>query len=94
MGIGLTDDFQLLNEILEFDPRGFIDLNKTFEHLGAQSIGARNLAAMVLDLRISKNAQTSNWEAPKLSTKQKNYAATDAWICSEIYKKLAHWGYI
>lgn len=94
VGIGLTDDFQLLNEIRSFDPRGFIDLNKTFEHLGAQSIGARNLAAMVLDLRISKNAQTSNWEAPDLSTKQINYAATDAWICSEIYKKLAYWGYI
>ncbi len=94
IGIGLTDDFQLLNEIREFEPKGFIDLNKTFEHLGAQSIGARNLAAMVLDLRISKNAQTSNWEAPELSTKQKNYAATDAWICSEIYKKLEYWGYI
>ena len=94
VGIGLIDDFQLLNEIEPFEPLGFIDLNKTFEDLGAESIGARNLAAMVLDLRISKNAQTSNWEAPELSSKQKFYAATDAWICLEIYKKLDFWGYI
>ena len=71
IGIGLTDDFQLLKEIRDFTPAGFIDLNKTFEELGAQSIGARNLAAMVLDLRISKNAQTSNWEVQELTNKQK-----------------------
>lgn len=94
VGIGLIDDFQLLNQIEPFDHRGFEDLNKTMEELGALSIGARNLAAMILDIRISKSAQTSNWELPELSLKQKRYAATDAWICLEIYKKLDYWGYI
>ena len=94
IGIGLIDDFQLLKEIRPFKQAGFIDLNDTFEELGAEKIGARNLAAMVLNIRISKSAQTSNWEMETLSEKQMRYAATDAWICLEMYKKLEYWGYL
>lgn len=94
VGIGLLDDFNLLNRLRAFEPKGFIDLNDTFQELGAENIGARNLAAMVLDIRISKSAQTSNWEAEQLAQKQIKYAATDAWICLEIHKKLSHWGYV
>jgi ribonuclease D len=42
----------------------------------------------LLGFRISKSAQTSNWETPTLTDKQIEYAATDAWVCLEIYKKL------
>ena len=37
--------------------------------------------------RISKQARTSNWSAKKLTTKQINYAATDAWVGRELYSK-------
>ncbi|WP_170827378.1 3'-5' exonuclease [Roseivirga sp. 4D4] len=94
VGIGLLDDFNLLNRLRAFEPNGFIDLNDTFQELGAENIGARNLAAMVLDIRISKSAQTSNWEAEQLAQKQIKYAATDAWICLEIHNKLSQWGYV
>ena len=94
VGIGLLDDYNLLKRLRSFEPAGFEDLNDTLEDLGAQNIGARNLAAMILDIRISKSAQTSNWEAEQLSEKQIRYAATDAWICLEIYQKLQYWGYI
>ncbi|MBO3698130.1 3'-5' exonuclease domain-containing protein 2 [Fabibacter sp. E12] len=94
VGIGLLDDFNLLNRLRAFEPNGFVDLNDTFQELGAENIGARNLAAMVLDIRISKSAQTSNWEAEQLAQKQIKYAATDAWICLEIQKKLSFWGYV
>ncbi len=94
VGIGLTDDFNLLDRLRRFEPDGFLDLNDTFQELGAENIGARNLAAMVLDIRISKSAQTSNWESEQLTQKQIRYAATDAWICLEIHKKLTNWGYI
>ncbi len=94
VGIGLKDDYNLLDRLRSFTPQGFMDLNDTFEELGAESIGARNLAAMILEIRISKSAQTSNWELEQLSTKQLKYAATDAWICLEIYKKLDFWGYL
>lgn len=94
VGIGLTDDYKLLDRLRPFEPKGFVDLNDTMEELGAESIGARNLAAMILEIRISKSAQTSNWELEELSQKQLNYAATDAWICLEIYNKLDGWGYL
>lgn len=94
VGIGLLDDFNLLDRLRPFEPDGFLDLNDTFQELGAENIGARNLAAMVLGIRISKSAQTSNWEVDQLAQKQIRYAATDAWICLEIHKKLAYWGYI
>lgn len=94
VGIGLLDDYNLLNKMRNFTPTGFEDLNDTLEDLGAHNIGARNLAAMILNIRISKSAQTSNWESEVLSEKQLKYAATDAWICLEIYNKLEYWGYI
>ncbi len=94
VGIGLLDDYNLLNRLRPFEKDGFEDLNDTLEDLGAQNIGARNLAAMILDIRISKSAQTSNWESETLTEKQIRYAATDAWICLEIYNKLQYWGYV
>ena len=30
----------------------------------------------------------SNWEAEKLSDSQQRYAATDAWVCREMYLRL------
>lgn len=94
VGIGLEDDYNLLRRLRGFRPRGFLDLNPKLKELGAKSIGARNLAAMILEIRISKSAQTSNWENEKLTQKQIRYAATDAWICREIFDKLEGWGYL
>ena len=56
--------------------------------LGFESIGAKKLSALVLGIRISKKQQVSNWEAKELSAAQLDYAATDAWICREIYLRL------
>lgn len=94
IGIGLEDDYNLLKRLRDFQPGGFLDLNPFMKELGAESIGARNLSAMILEIRISKSAQTSNWENEVLTQKQIRYAATDAWICLEIYNKLEGWGYV
>lgn len=94
VGIGLSDDLHLLTKLRITQFEGFIDLNNLMPELGAESIGARNLSAMILEFRISKSAQTSNWEAKVLTPKQITYAATDAWICLEIYRKLKEWGYV
>jgi len=40
-----------------------------------------------LRFRISKQAQTSNWNIKTLSKKQIIYAATDAWVGRELYFK-------
>ena len=49
--------------------------------------GLRGLAAYILRFRISKQAQTSNWNIKTLSKKQILYAATDAWVGRELYLK-------
>lgn len=94
VGIALDDDLIALNKRRRIHPKGFIDLNQLAPSLGIENIGARNLSALVLNSRISKNQQISNWENPSLTIPQIKYAATDAWICLEIYNKLMHWGYL
>jgi len=94
VGIALDDDIIALSKKRRFKPRGFMDLNKIAPTLGIENIGARNLSALLLNNRISKNQQISNWENPTLSEPQIKYAATDAWICLEIYNKLSYWGYL
>ncbi|MCK5468277.1 MAG: 3'-5' exonuclease domain-containing protein 2 [Cyclobacteriaceae bacterium] len=94
VGIALDDDLIALNKRRRFNPGGFLDLNKIAPTLGIENIGARNLSALLLNFRISKNQQVSNWENPILTRHQIKYAATDAWICLEMYNKLNYWGYL
>jgi ribonuclease D len=94
IGIALDDDIIALNKRRKFQPMGFKDLNLIAPSLGIENIGARNLSALILNSRISKNQQVSNWENHVLTTPQVKYAATDAWICLEIYNKLKYWGYV
>ena len=94
IGIALDDDLIALNKRRKFVPSRFEDLNLIAPTLGIENIGARNLSALLLNSRISKNQQVSNWENPKLTEPQIKYAATDAWICLEMYNKLNYWGYL
>jgi ribonuclease D len=55
---------------------------------GIESSGLKKLTAIILGFRISKSQQVTDWEAAKLSEAQQLYAATDAWVCYEIYRKL------
>ena len=48
----------------------------------------QKMAAIILGFKISKAQQLSNWEAEKLSESQQRYAATDAWVCREMYLRL------
>ena len=65
-----------------------MDLNEWCKKEGFENIGAKNLSAMVLGIKISKKQRVSNWELDVLSDAQLDYAATDAWICREIYAVL------
>jgi ribonuclease D len=40
--------------------------------------------------RISKRQQVTDWEAEQLTEAQQIYAATDAWVCYQIYEKLVN----
>jgi ribonuclease D len=94
VGIALRDDLKDLQELSSFDPAGFVELNQLVKQIGIESNGLRKLAAIILGIRVSKSAQTSNWENEVLSEKQIRYAATDAWVCIEMYRQLVTRGFI
>jgi len=85
---GLEDELKRLLSEQGVRGRGFVDLVPLTRKLKIQPHSIRGLAAHFLDLRIAKSAQTSNWESPRLSEKQLRYAATDAWVCRQVYLAL------
>lgn len=88
IGLALRDDLKALQRLRRFTPRGFIELTTLTRQAGYTGEGIRTLTAQILGYRISKSARTSNWEAPTLTEKQLRYAATDAWVCLEMYNKV------
>ncbi|MGC3946297.1 MAG: 3'-5' exonuclease [Chryseolinea sp.] len=87
-GVAIHDDIKALQKIMHFDPASFIELSTMAKASGLQVESVKKLAGLLLGFRISKSAQTSNWEASTLTEKQIEYAATDAWVCLEIYGHL------
>jgi ribonuclease D len=83
--VAVRDDIKALQRLLPFLPAGFVDLGTCARSAGLETSGLRSLAANLLDARISKNAQCSNWGSKNLTQQQIRYAATDAWISRELY---------
>lgn len=88
IGAAVHDDIRGLQKIFPFEAAGFVDLQRICTDWGIHDKSVKKLTAIVMGRRISKAQQLSNWEAVKLSDAQKIYAATDAWICREMYFKL------
>ncbi|MFL3044681.1 MAG: 3'-5' exonuclease [Candidatus Neomarinimicrobiota bacterium] len=86
-GVAIDQDLTGLQQILHFDPAGFIDLGDIARLKGLPHHGLRGLGACLLNFRISKSGRTSNWSANQLTKKQIKYAATDAWLGRELYLK-------
>ncbi len=87
-GIAVERDIKDLQKISSFKSKGFIDLGNVAREKNLKNYGLRNLTALLLKFRISKSSRTTNWSVDKLSIKQLQYAATDAWASREIYLKL------
>lgn len=90
VGLAIKDDIAGLQKLRKFKPQEFIELQSYVKDFNIQDNGLRKIAAIVLNFRILKNQQTSNWELSTLSEAQQIYAATDAWVCKQIYDKLNH----
>lgn len=86
-GVAIKDDVKELRAMEDFEPGGFVEIANITVKLGYENRGLRALAGLLLGGRISKAAQVSNWARPELDQKQIRYAATDAWISREIYRK-------
>ena len=88
VGAAVGDDIHGLQRYCDFKPAGFVDLQQIVWEYGIRDKSVKKMAANILGIRISKTQQLSNWEAETLSEAQKKYAATDAWVCREMYQKL------
>ena len=88
VGAAVHDDVRGLQYYRQFEEKGFVDLQKIAYEWGIRDKSVKKLAANILGVRISKSQQLSNWEADELSAAQQMYAATDAWVCREMYLKL------
>jgi ribonuclease D len=88
IGVGIKHDLEKLQELKKFTPAGFIDLSKIAREKGIIQIGARSLTARYMEGRLVKSSQKTNWAKRNLTRKQQLYAASDAWICLELYPRL------
>jgi ribonuclease D len=93
-GIGLADDLGKLREVFRFEPRNIVDLSDVAQRQGIKQSGVRNLAGSLLGFRVPKGGQTSNWSSPRLSQAQLVYAATDAWVCRELFLRFQELGFL
>jgi ribonuclease D len=84
-GVALGEDLRQLQGLFAFEPAAVTDLGHVAKRHGLKQTGVRNLAGIFLGARITKGAKTTNWAARRLTAQQMTYAATDAWICRELY---------
>ncbi len=84
-GVAIADDVKELRAMEDFKAAGFLEISERTRRLGYENRGLRALAALLMNGRISKAAQVTNWAREALDEKQIRYAATDAWISREIY---------
>ena len=88
VGAATLDDVRGLQKITKFSPKGFVDLQNMVWEYGIRDKSVKKMTAIILGVKISKAQQLSNWEAEHLSESQQRYAATDAWVCREMYLRL------
>ena len=88
VGAATQDDVRGLQKITHFSPKGFVDLQNIVWEYGIRDKSVKKMTAIILGVKISKAQQLSNWEAEHLSESQRRYAATDAWVCREMYLTL------
>ena len=88
VGAAVRDDIRGLQKYQDFPPRSFVDLQSMVGDYGIKDRSVKKMTAIILGFRISKTQQLSNWEAGELTESQIKYAATDAWVCREMYIRL------
>jgi len=84
-GISVADDLKGLQKVFSFAQSAIVDLGAVAQRNGLKQTGLRNLAAQFLGIRVPKGTKTTNWAAARLSRQQVEYAATDAWVCRELW---------
>ena len=91
-GVSIGDDLKQLKKVVAFEEKGIVDVGTVVRRHGLKQSGVRNLAGLFLGFRVPKGNKTSNWAARRLSPQQIGYAATDAWVCRELYLRFEELG--
>jgi len=91
-GVSLAYDLRQLKQVFPFDEQAVVDVGWAAKRQGLEQTGVRNLAALFLGLRIPKGAKTTNWSSRRLTPQQVTYAATDAWVCRQLYLRFSELG--
>lgn len=89
IGADVAGDIRSLHALRHFQEDGFVDLQHEAPRWGIEEKSLRKLSAIVLGQRVSKAQRLSNWEAGVLTEQQREYAATDAWVCIRIFEELS-----
>ncbi|NLB86056.1 MAG: 3'-5' exonuclease domain-containing protein 2 [Bacteroidales bacterium] len=90
VGVSIHDDLKALKKLKNFNPQSFIELQDYVKEFDIEEMSLKKIAAIVLNLRVSKAQQLSNWAAEELNEKQIKYAASDSWVSREIYLHLKY----
>lgn len=88
VGLDVKGDIRELLSLRKFRARNFADIQSVVGNYGISELGLAKISAIVLGLRVAKAQRLSNWESVQLTEAQQQYAATDAWICTQIYNTL------
>ena len=88
VGLSLKDDFMMLHKRAPFNQKNCVELQDYVHQFGIQDKSLQKIYGILFKEKISKSQRLSNWEADVLSDGQKQYAATDAWACLNIYNLL------
>lgn len=88
IGLSWHDDLCGLRRRGEFHPGTFIEIQQIAKDMGLHDLSLQKLYANFMGKRISKTQRLSNWEADRLTDAQKQYAATDAWACIQLYEEM------
>lgn len=88
IGAAVQNDIVGLTKLRHFTAKGFVDLQQIVGKYGIEDKSLRKMSGIVLGKKVSKAQRLSNWEAKVLTSQQQLYAATDAWVCVEIYNQL------
>ena len=88
VGVAIRDDIKQLQKRFGFEPRNFVELQDIAKKKGLENFGLKGMTEEVLQARLSKAAKITNWEAFELTDAQIKYAATDAWVGLQLFKKI------
>lgn len=97
VGFGLKNDRGQIHDRLGISLTNVLDLDHSFRQLGYRGqIGVRGAMGVLLKqcFKKSKATTTSNWALPKLTPRQLEYAANDAFAALKIMEALEAQGHL